>query len=53
MKLVKTAARNKMEEDFLRDCMMISIERVIAGAIDIDSIIDGFDDVGSRRVPLK
>ncbi|XP_026428813.1 uncharacterized protein LOC113324736 [Papaver somniferum] len=53
MKLVKTAARNKMEEDFLRDCMMIYIEREIAGAIDIDSIIDEFDDMYDHRVPLR
>ncbi|XP_026458790.1 uncharacterized protein LOC113359355 [Papaver somniferum] len=28
--IVKTAARNKIEEDFLRDCMKIYIEQVIA-----------------------
>ncbi|KAI3832786.1 hypothetical protein MKW98_002332, partial [Papaver atlanticum] len=29
-----------MEEDFLRDCMMIYIKQFIAGDMDNDSIID-------------
>ena len=53
MKLVKTPLRNKMEDDFLTDCMVIYIEREIADIIDLDSIIDEFDDVKSRKTKLK
>lgn len=53
MKLVKSSTRNKMEQDFLRDCMMLYIEQDIAGAITTDSIIDEFDDLHNRRVQLK
>ena len=40
MKLLKTRLRNKMEDDFLRDCMIIYIEREIAMKFTTDSIID-------------
>ena len=53
MKLVKTPLRNKMEDDFLTDCMVIYIEREIADIIDLDSIIDEFDDVKPRKTKLK
>ncbi|KAL5807740.1 hypothetical protein ACOSQ3_028431 [Xanthoceras sorbifolium] len=35
MKLLKTPLRNKMEDDFLTDCMVIYIEREIADTIDL------------------
>ena len=49
MNLLKTQLRNKMDNDFLTDCMVIYIEREIADSIDVDSIIDEFDEK-SRRV---
>ncbi|XP_074347464.1 uncharacterized protein LOC141686320 [Apium graveolens] len=42
MKLIKTALRNKMEEEFLADSMLINIERELVEDIESDSIIDEF-----------
>jgi hypothetical protein len=53
MKLVKTRKRNKMEDEFLRDCLVLYIEREIAVKISTDSIIDDFDAVKPRAVKLK
>ncbi|XP_042388013.1 zinc finger MYM-type protein 1-like [Zingiber officinale] len=52
MKHVKTALRNKMEDDFLEDCLTLYIERDLAKDIDIDSIIDEFYVSKSRRAQL-
>lgn len=49
MKIVKTALRNKMEDDFLSDCLLINIEKEIVEMFSIDSIIDDFRDMESRR----
>ena len=43
MKLVKTRLRNKMEDEFLRDCLIIYIEREIAMEFTTDTLIDEFD----------
>ena len=53
MKHVKTALRNKMEEEFLADSMMIYIERELVEDIDTDSIIDEFYSTKHRRMQLK
>ncbi|KAL8528897.1 hypothetical protein ACS0TY_006386 [Phlomoides rotata] len=53
MKHVKTALRNKMEDDLLGDCMMLFIERDFVKDIDIYSIIDEFNVLKSRRAQLK
>ena len=50
MNLFKTRLRNKMDNDFLTDCMVIYIEREIVDSIDVDSIIDEFDKKKSRRI---
>ncbi|KAH9769035.1 TTF-type domain-containing protein [Citrus sinensis] len=42
MKLIKTTHRNKTENEFLSDCMVIYIEREIADNIDSDAIVDEF-----------
>ena len=47
MKLLKTRLRNKMKDDFLRDCMIVYIERVT------DSIIDNLYAKKNRKVRLK
>ncbi|XP_061961550.1 uncharacterized protein LOC133682280 [Populus nigra] len=52
MKHVKTVLRNKMEEEFLGDSMMIYIERELVEDIDSDSIIDEFYSTKHRRVQL-
>jgi hypothetical protein len=50
MKLVKTRLRNKMGDDFLRDCLVIYIEKEIAIKFTTETIIDDFDEMSQRRV---
>ncbi|XP_062170522.1 uncharacterized protein LOC133876256 [Alnus glutinosa] len=52
MNIVKTRLRNKIEDEFLTDSLMVYIEREIAATISIDSIIDDFRDLKKRRVPF-
>ena len=53
MKLLKTRLRNKMEDDFLRDCMIFYIEKEIAMKFTTDSIIDDLYAKKNRKVRLK
>ena len=53
MKLVKTTLRNKMEDGFLADCLVIYIERELARNIDSDSIINDFYSIKNCWAPLK
>ena len=50
MKVVKTNLRNKMENDFLTDSLMLYIEKDIASTFSLDSIVDDFEDLKERRV---
>jgi hypothetical protein len=52
MNIVKTRLRNKIEDEFLTDSLMVYIEREVAATISIDSIIDDFLDSKKRRVPF-
>ncbi|XP_050290373.1 uncharacterized protein LOC126728619 [Quercus robur] len=53
MKLVKTELRNKMEDDFLNDSLMLYIEKDIASTFSLDSIVDDFEDLKERQVPFS
>jgi hypothetical protein len=53
MKLVKTRLRNKMGDDFLRDCLVIYIEKEIVIKFTTETIIDDFDEMSQRRVRFK
>ena len=53
MNVIKTDLRNKMEDEFLSDTMMLFIERDIAATISTNSIIDDFEDLKRRRVPFS
>ena len=53
MKLLKTRLQNKMKDDFLRDCMIVYIEREIAIKFMTDSIIDDLYAKKNRKVRLK
>ena len=53
MNVIKTDLRNKMEDEFLSDAMILFIEREIAATISTDSIIDDFEDLKRRRVPFS
>ena len=50
---IKTDLRNKMEDEFLSDAMMLFIERDIAVTISMDSIIDDFENLKRWRVPFS
>ena len=53
MKVVKTNLRNKMENDFLTDSLMLYIEKNIVSIFSLDSIVDDFEDLKERRVPFS
>ncbi|XP_063949908.1 uncharacterized protein LOC135152749 [Daucus carota subsp. sativus] len=53
MKLVKTILRNKMEDEYLRDTMVLNIKREYAEEIDPKGVIDEFYSKKNRRVQLK
>ncbi|XP_021808080.1 uncharacterized protein LOC110751856 [Prunus avium] len=52
MKHVKTVLRNKMEDEYLADSLIVYIEKELYMDIDSDSIIKDFDTLKERRVPL-
>ncbi|XP_071913896.1 uncharacterized protein [Coffea arabica] len=49
IKIIKTCLRSGMEEDFLANSMIMYIEKEIARTFDINSIINDFDIIKSRR----
>ena len=53
MKVIKTNFRNKMENDFLTDSLLLYIEKDIASTFSLDSIVDDFEDLKERRVPFS
>jgi hypothetical protein len=53
MKLVKTRLQNKMEDGFLRDCLIIYIEKEIAVEFTTDQLIDDFDAIQKHRAKFK
>ena len=53
MNVIKTDFRNKIEDEFLSDAMMLFIERDIVATISMDSIIGDFEDLKRRRVPFS
>ena len=53
MKVVKTNLRNKMENDFLTDPLMLYIEKDIASVFSLDSIVDDFEHLKEHRVPFS
>ncbi|KAL6520635.1 hypothetical protein OROMI_032195 [Orobanche minor] len=52
MNIVKTRLRNKMEDDFINDSMVLFIEREIAKKISLEKIVEDFKVAKDRRVPL-
>ncbi|XP_021754099.1 uncharacterized protein LOC110719428 [Chenopodium quinoa] len=53
IKIVKTSLRNKMEDDFLSNYLLVYIEKEIAGKFEIKSIIDDFYSMKPRRTRVK
>ncbi|KAK2655989.1 hypothetical protein Ddye_009041 [Dipteronia dyeriana] len=52
-KLVKSSLRNKMDDEFLENCMVVYIERELADTIDSDSVIDAFPSLKTRKSKFK
>ena len=52
MKVVKTNFRNKIENDFLMDSLILYIEKDIVLTFSFDSILDDFEDLKECRVPF-
>lgn len=52
MKIVKTRLRNKMEDGFLASSLLMYIEKEIAQTFDVDSIIEEFEAMKTRRAQL-
>jgi len=53
MKLVKTRLRNKIGDAFLRDYLVVYIEKELAATISSDDIIDSYDLASSRKAKFK
>ena len=53
MKIVKTRLRNRMEDDFLANYLIVYIEKKIVERFTIDMIIDDFYFMKERRAQLK
>ena len=49
MKLLKTRLRNRMEEEFLANNMIVYIEKEIAGNFIVEMITDEFYSVKNHR----
>ena len=49
MKLLKTSLRNRMEEEFLADNMIVYIKKEIARNFIIEMIMDEFYSMKNRR----
>ncbi|KAM5586362.1 zinc finger MYM-type protein 1, partial [Rosa sericea] len=49
MTIIKSKLRNKMEDEFFDDLMVVYIEKEFADSIDNDSVIAEFEVSGSRR----
>jgi hypothetical protein len=52
MNIVKTKLRNKIEDEFLTNSLMLYIEREITVTFSTDSIIDDFRDMKEQKVPF-
>ncbi|KAL8115118.1 hypothetical protein AgCh_021804 [Apium graveolens] len=53
MKIMKTSLRNRMEDEFLRDYLIVYIEKEIAETISTEEIIDSFYLIKERCAHLK
>ena len=53
IKIVKTRLRNRMEDDFLVNYLIVHIEKEIVERFTIDMIIDDFYSMKERRAQLK
>ncbi|RID58618.1 hypothetical protein BRARA_F01907 [Brassica rapa] len=52
MKLVKTAARNRIGDQFLSDCMVCFVEKELLDSVSNEKVIQRFQKMNERRVVL-
>nr|KAJ0208585.1 hypothetical protein LSAT_V11C400170440 [Lactuca sativa] len=52
MNLIKTRLRNKMEDEFLNDSLVLHFERELAEKISLDTIVQDFKNAKDRHIPL-
>nr|KAJ0195570.1 hypothetical protein LSAT_V11C700359490 [Lactuca sativa] len=52
MSLVKTRLRNKMEDEFLNDSLVLYFEIELAENITLETIVQDFKDIKDRQIPL-
>ncbi|KAL4580323.1 hypothetical protein LXL04_016513 [Taraxacum kok-saghyz] len=52
MSLVKTRLRNKMEDEFLNDSLVLYFEGELAEKISLETIVEDFKLAKDRRIPL-
>jgi hypothetical protein len=48
--IIKTMLRNKIEDEFMTDSLMLYIEKEIGTTLSTDLIIDNFRDIQARHV---
>ena len=53
MKLIKTSLSNKINDEFLANCLVVYVEKEITDTIDLDFIIDESDAVKTRTTKLR
>jgi hypothetical protein len=53
MKIAKTRLRNRMEDDFLANYLIVYIEKEISERFTINMIIDDFYSMKDQQVQLK
>ena len=52
LKIIKTSLRNKMEDEFLANSLLVNIEGEIAEKYSYDDILVHFTDAKKRRADL-
>ena len=52
LKIVKIRLRNKMEDDFLANSLLVNIEREIAEKYSYDDVLEHFTGAKRRRAEL-
>ena len=53
MNIIKNKLRNKIEDEFLDDCMVLYIEKEFVEAVDNEMMIKDFEALGPRRVQFS
>ncbi|KAJ9565648.1 hypothetical protein OSB04_001614 [Centaurea solstitialis] len=53
MKIVKTRLQSTADDEFLKSCLLLNIERKIVASFSTDKIIDNFYSMKQRRAQLK